>query len=191
MAIPAWSELSGDEKRARTLAAADDLFAREGLDVAMPVLAAAVGAGVGSIYRQVGAKEDVIAALVVERANALVRRFTDALGDADAWAALTRATFATARDGATDFLSQTAWDEAAALRPDVASARASATRALAALVERAREQGALREDATFEDLRLVFMSTRGRTDPAAAHRLAELVLRGMRSQNGVPGSSSP
>jgi len=177
MSIPAWSELTGDEKRARTLAAADDLFAREGLDVAMPVLAAAVGAGVGSIYRQVGAKEDVIAALVIERAEALVRRFTEALDEDDAWAALSRATFDTAHDGATDFLSQTAWDEAAALRPEVASARASATRALAALVERARPL--LREDASFEDLRLVFMSTRGRTDPAAAHRLAELVLRGM------------
>jgi AcrR family transcriptional regulator len=179
MSIPAWSELTGDEKRARTLAAADDLFAREGLDVAMPVLAAAVGAGVGSIYRQVGAKEDVIAALVIERADALARRFTDALDEDDAWAALSRTTFETAHDGATDFLSQTAWDEAAALRPEVASARASATRALAALVARARDQGALREDASFEDLRLVFMSTRGRTDPAGARRLAELVLRGM------------
>jgi AcrR family transcriptional regulator len=180
MGIPAWSELTGDEKRARTLAAADDLFAREGLDVAMPVLAAAIGAGVGSIYRQVGAKEDVIAALVIERANALVRRFTAALGEPDAWAALERATFATAHEGATDFLSQTAWDEAAALRPEVAEAREAATRALEALVERARPM--LREDATHEDLRLVFMSTRGRTDPARARRLAELVLRGMRSR---------
>ena len=178
MGIPAWSELTGDEKRARTLAAADSLFAREGLDVAMPVLAAAVGAGVGSIYRQVGAKEDVIAALVIERANALVRRFTAALEEPDAWAALERATYATAHDGATDFLSQTAWDEAAALRPEVASAREAATRALEALVERARP--ALRSDATHEDLRLVFMSTRGRIDPAGARRLAELVLRGMR-----------
>ncbi|WP_028064001.1 TetR/AcrR family transcriptional regulator [Solirubrobacter soli] len=178
MAIPVWSSLTGDEKRARTLAAADDLFAREGLDVAMPVLAAAVGAGVGSIYRMVGAKEDVIAALVIERAQALVRRFTDALREDDAWAALSRATLETAHDGATDFLSQPAWDEAAALRPEVAEARAEATRALEALVERARP--VLRDDASHEDLRLVFMSVRGRTDPAGARRLAELVLRGMR-----------
>src|SRR3954447_26668338 len=104
MAIPAWSSLTGDEKRARTLAAADDLFAREGLDVAMPVLAAAVGAGVGSIYRQVGAKADVIAALVIERANALARGFAAACEEPDAWAALRRASFETAHDGATDFL---------------------------------------------------------------------------------------
>ena len=180
MTIPAWAELSSDEKVARTLAVADDLFARDGLDVAMPVLAAAVGAGVGSIYRQVGAKEDVIAALVIERAQRLVERFTAALDEDDAWAALERATYATAEEGATDFLSQSAWDDAAARRPDVAEARGAATEALRALVERARP--VLRDDASHEDLRLVFKSTReaGQLDPEGARRLAELVLRGMR-----------
>jgi hypothetical protein len=47
-------------------------------------------------------------------------------------------------------------------------------------VERARPW--LRDDATHEDLRLVFKSTReaGQLDPEGARRLAELVLRGMR-----------
>ena len=180
MAIPPWASLTVDEKRTRTLAVADDLFAREGLDVAMPVLAAAIGVGVGSIYRQVGAKEDVIDALVITRAQALVQRFTAALDEPDAWAALERATYETAQDGATDFLSQTAWDDAASRRPAVAEARQAATDALEALVERARPW--LRDDATHEDLRLVFKSTReaGQLDPEGARRLAELVLRGMR-----------
>ncbi|MDA0181883.1 TetR/AcrR family transcriptional regulator [Solirubrobacter phytolaccae] len=180
MAIPVWAELSGEEKVARTLAAADSLFARDGLDVAMPVLAAAVGAGVGSIYRQVGAKEDVIAALVIVRASRLVERFTAALDSPDAWDALERATYETAEEGATDFLSQSAWDDAAERRADVAAAREAATRALRDLVERARP--VLREDASHEDLRLVFKSTReaGALDPGGARRLAQLVLRGMR-----------
>lgn len=178
MAIPVWAELSPEQKRERTLAVADDLFAREGLDVAMPVLAAAVGAGVGSIYRMVGAKEDVIAALVIERALALVRRFTAALEEPDSWAALERASFATAHDGASDFLSQTAWDDAAARRPDVAAARQQATDALAAVVERARPH--LRPDAGHEDLRIVFKCTR-QMDVAGARRLTALVLRGMRA----------
>ena len=180
MAIPPWSELTVEEKRSRTLAAADDLFAREGLDVAMPRLASAVGAGVGSIYRQVGAKEDVIDALVIERARGLMHRFEAALREDDPWAALERATLKTATDGATDCLSQTAWDDAAQRRPAVAEARQQATDALEALVERARPW--LRDDASHEDLRLVFKSTReaGRLDPDGARRLAELVLRGMR-----------
>jgi AcrR family transcriptional regulator len=189
MAIPPpWSELTVEEKRARTLSAADTLFAREGLDVPMPRLASAIGVGVGSIYRQVGAKEDVIDALVIERAHALVRRFRAALEEADPWAALERATYATAQDGATDFLSQTAWDDAAQRRPAVAGARAAATEALRALVERARPW--LRDDASHEDLRLVFKSTRmaGQLDPEGARRLAELVLRGMRRPS-APGAA--
>ncbi len=65
----------------------------------------------------------------------------------------------------------------------MAEARAAATRALEELVERARAQGALRPDATAEDLRLVFKATRelATLDPDGAHRLAELVLRGMAS----------
>ena len=146
----------------------------------MPVLAAAVGAGVGSIYRQVGAKEDVIAALVIERAHALVRRFTAALGEPDAWAALERATYETAHDGATDFLSQTAWDEAAAppprrrrgtRRPRPARSRrwsSAPRRARCATTPRTRTSGSCS-----------CPRARRRIDPAGARRLAELVLRGM------------
>jgi AcrR family transcriptional regulator len=182
MAIPApWTTLSADEKRTRALAVADELFAREGLDVAMPVLAEAIGVGVGSIYRQVGTKDDLIGELVILRATTLAERFTAARDEPDAWAALRRATFATVEDCVADSLSQSAWDDAAAARADVAAAREAATRALAALVDRARAQGALRPDADHEDLRLVFKAVRELASLGAggAHRLAELVLRGM------------
>ncbi len=59
-----WSELTAAQKRGRVLAVAGDLFSREGVEFPMPDLARAVGVGVGSIYRQLGKKEDVIAALV-------------------------------------------------------------------------------------------------------------------------------
>jgi len=182
MAVPApWASLTADEKRTRTLAVADELFAREGLDVPMPVLADAIGVGVGSIYRQVGSKDDVIAALVIERAGVLAARFTAALAEPDAWAALREATRATVEDCVADSLSQTAWDEAAAGRSAVAQARAAATDAIEALVERARAQGALRADAGHEDLRLVFKAIRelASLGPGGAQRLADLVLRGM------------
>jgi len=181
MAIPPWASLSATEKRERTLAVADELFAREGLDVAMPVLADAVGAGVGSIYRQVGTKDEVIAALVISRSQALRERFLAAAAEPDAWAALVAATHATVDDCLADALSQTAWDAAAYASHDVRRARGGATDALAALVERARAADALAGDATHEDLRLVFCALRelAGIGPAGAHRLAELVLRGM------------
>lgn len=183
MAIPVpWASLTADEKRSRALAVADELFAREGVDVAMPVLADALGVGVGSIYRQVGSKDDVIAALVIARASVLHERFTAALDEPDAWEALARATHATVDDCVRDALSQSAWNVATAGSDEVRAARQRATDALAAMVDRARAAGELRDDASHEDLRLVFMSLRelGGIGPEAAHRLAELALRGIR-----------
>lgn len=179
---PPWSTLTADEKRTRSLEIAGELFARRGVDVPMPVLAEAIGVGVGSIYRQVGTKDDLLAALVIMRADALTERFRSTLGDPDPWAALRAATHATVDDCVADALSQSAWDAAASVSEDVRAAREEATAALALMVERARAAGALRDDASHEDLRLVFCALRelAGLGPAAAHRLAELALRGMR-----------
>ena len=178
----AWSSLTSEEKRNRTMEVAGELFAREGIEVSMPVLAEAIGAGVGSIYRQVGSKEEVIAALVIERANGLRDRFLASLTQPDPWAAMVAATHATVDDCLADALSQSAWDATASASEDVRVAREGATEALNRMVERARQDGALRDDATHEDLRLVFCALRelAGIGPDAAHRLAELVLRGMR-----------
>ena len=62
-----WSELDAEDKRATLLRAAGEVFARDGLDAPMPAIAAAAGAGVGSVYRQFPSKRDLLAALVVER----------------------------------------------------------------------------------------------------------------------------
>src|SRR5271163_657207 len=85
-----WSQLDAEQKRATLLRAASEVFARDGIAAPMPVIAAAAGAGVGSVYRQFPAKRDLVAALVVERLR-------DTAGGADAalastagpWAALT------------------------------------------------------------------------------------------------------
>lgn len=184
MTIPAppWSSLTATEKHARTLEVADGLFARDGIDVPMPVLADALGVGVGSLYRQVGTKDRLIAELVIARSAVLRARFLAALDAEDPWAALATATHATVDDCIADALSQTAWDEAAFASEAVRAARAGATAALAEMVERARVAGALRDDASHEDLRLAFCTVRELSGigPESAHRLAELVLRGMR-----------
>ena len=175
MAVPApWAALTGEEKRERILAVADELFARQGTEVPMPVLADALGVGVGS-------KDDLVGHLVIERAGVLRRRFADAAAEPDAWTALERATHDTVDDCLDDALSQTAWDAAASSSDAVRDARQGATDALSALVAAARDQGTLADDASYEDLRLLFCALRelagiGRD---GAHRMAELVLRGM------------
>ncbi len=66
-AVTCWADLGRDEKRARLLQAAGEVFAREGLDAPIPAVAAAAGAGIGSVYRQFPSKRDLLAALVSER----------------------------------------------------------------------------------------------------------------------------
>src|SRR5580692_9063657 len=85
-----WSDLSAEDKRARLLTAAGEVFAREGLDAPMPAIAAAAGAGVGSVYRQFPSKRDLLAALVVERLSEMEADVDAALASTDGpWPALT------------------------------------------------------------------------------------------------------
>lgn len=185
MTIPAqeWTELSQAEKRDRTLEAADRLFAREGLDAPMPALAEALGIGVGSIYRQVGNKEDLIGALVIERSRILSQRFDDAAAKPDAWQALKEAVHETVDDCLRDALTQSAWDQAAIVSDEVKTARQKATDSLTAMFERARDAGEITPEASPEDLRLLFFALREFSSVGAsqAHRFANLVLRGIRT----------
>src|SRR3954451_1354889 len=80
-ARPPWSSLEADAKRARLVAAAETVFARDGLDAPVPAIAAEAGVGVGSIYRAFASKGELIAALAGQR----LRWFTDrALAAAEA-----------------------------------------------------------------------------------------------------------
>src|SRR5579872_4558142 len=92
MTIPAvsWSALDADAKRGRILTAARDLFARDGLDAPMPALAAALGVGVGSLYRCYPSKHELIAALMIQRLEQIRAVVVAAApdDDADAWRAL-------------------------------------------------------------------------------------------------------
>lgn len=179
-AVVPWAALDADGKRARVLAVADDLFAREGLDVSMPTLAAAVGAGVGSLYRQVGRKEDIVAALVAQRVAAVARLFEDAAGSEDPWAALGAVTLEVVGSAMGDHLTREAWATSSE-HPDVRAVRPRAAAGLERLVAAARATGALRADAGADDLRLVFRAAKDveALGPGGARRLAELVLRGM------------
>ncbi|MCB0857842.1 MAG: TetR/AcrR family transcriptional regulator [Solirubrobacterales bacterium] len=185
MTVPAqeWASLSQDEKRTRALEAADRLFAREGLDAPMPALAEALGIGVGSIYRQVGTKDELIGALVIERSKILSQRFDRTASDPDPWAALKRAVHETVDDCLRDALSQSAWDQAAIVSDEVRDARQQATDSLARMFERARDAGQITEAASPEDLRLLFFALREFSSIGAdrAHRFTDLVLRGIRA----------
>jgi AcrR family transcriptional regulator len=171
-----WSDLDADEKRTRLLRAAGEVFARDGLDAPMPSIAAAAGAGVGSVYRQFPSKRDLLAALVVERLKDAEDGADGALASTcGPWMALTDLLWTLAERQAADEVLGEAMATVSE-HPSVVRALARTVDALEALLSAARTEGRLRSDATTLDLRLLFAATRaaGQLEPEAWRRMLEL-----------------
>jgi AcrR family transcriptional regulator len=181
MAIPVagetcWSELDAAGKRARLLRAASAVFARSGLRAPMPEVAAAAGAGVGSVYRQFPSKRTLLAALVIERLEEAGEDAEAAVvSPAGPWASLVALLWAQVERQAGDDV----FAEAIACLstdPEVEQAHARTTAAWERLLEAGRAEGRLRSDATTDDLRLLFAAARaaGQLDSGAWRRMLEL-----------------
>jgi AcrR family transcriptional regulator len=171
-----WAELDAEDKRATLLRAAGVVFARDGLDAPMPAVAAAAGAGVGSVYRQFPSKRDLLAALVVERLEDVERRAELALAGSDGpWKALIGLLWTLAERQVADDLVGEAM-ATVSTHPAVQVALASTTAALERLLSAARAEGRLRADASTLDLRLLFAATRAAValEPGAWRRMLEL-----------------
>jgi AcrR family transcriptional regulator len=181
-----WSDLSAQEKHDRLLDAAGEVFARDGLDAPMPAIAAAAGAGVGSVYRQFPSKTDLLAALVVERLKDIEQGADDALASSEGpWSALTGLLWTLAeRQAADDVLGEAM--ATVSEHPAVEQTLASTTAALERLLAAARAEGRLRPDTTTLDLRLLFAATRaaGGLAPDAWQRMLELGIDALRLDVG-------
>ncbi len=185
-----WSALDGDAKRVRLLRAAGEVFARDGLDAPMPAIAAAAGAGVGSVYRQFPSKRDLLAALVVERLHEAEQGAADALaGCQGPFSALIGLLWTLAERQATDDVLGEAMATVSS-HPAVQEALASTTVALERLLAAARAEGRLRPDATSLDLRLLFAATRAAEalEAGAWRRMLELGIDALEA--GAPGQRS-
>lgn len=187
---PCWSTLDAEQKRATLLRVAGEVFARDGLAAPMPVIAAAAGSGVGSVYRQFPSKRELVAALVVERLQETTRGAEAALASsAGPWAALTGLLWALAeRQAADDVLGEamvTLSDH-----PAVEDAFEQVMAAFERLLAAARTEGRLRMDASTLDLRLLFAATRaaGGVAPGGWRRMLELGIDALEAR---PGSARP
>jgi AcrR family transcriptional regulator len=152
----------------------------------MPAIAAAAGAGIGSVYRQFPSKRDLLAALVVERLEDAEDGANDALASAAGpWAALTALLWALAERQAGDDV----FGEAMATvseDPAVRRAFEGTTDTLERLLAAARAEGRLRADATTLDLRLLFAATRAARalEPGAWRRMLELGIDSLETSAG-------
>lgn len=181
---PLWSALDAGAKRERLLQAAGQLFARDGLEAPMPAVAAAAGAGVGSVYRQFPSKEDLLAALVAQRLETAIEEIEAVLARREEpWPALELLlwTFAE-RQGSDDVAAEAM--AAVFEHPQVAERHARVDGALERLLSAARAEGSLRADATPRDVRLLLSSTRAARHIEAGgwQRILELGLDGLRAR---------
>jgi AcrR family transcriptional regulator len=182
-----WTQLDPAAKRERLLTAATEVFARDGLDAPMSVVADAAGAGVASVYRLFESKRELLAAIVVRRMEALAATTEEAIAQpGNRWEALTGMLTSVVSAQRADSLIGDAL-AAVADRPDVMAAVARASEAQERLLSAAREEGRLRGDATSLDLRLLFAATRAarRVEPDQWQRMLDLMIDALDARRGA------
>jgi AcrR family transcriptional regulator len=179
-----WTSLDARAKRERLLAAATEVFARDGLDAPMSVVADAAGAGVASVYRLFESKRELLAALVVRRMDTIAAAAQEAYEQpGNRWDALTAMVRSLVSAQRADYLIAEA-RAAVSDHPDVIEAISRASEAQERLLAGARAEGRLRADATTLDLRLLFAATRAarRVEPERWQRMLELMIDALDTQ---------
>ena len=74
--------------RQRILKAASEVFTELGLEVSLDEVARHAGVGVGTVYRRFGTKEDLVAALFVDRVEKVATLAERAIEEPDPWSGL-------------------------------------------------------------------------------------------------------
>ncbi|MFI5062265.1 MAG: TetR/AcrR family transcriptional regulator [Actinomycetales bacterium] len=169
--------------RLSILEAADTVFAAQGLGASMDDVAAAVGLGVGTIYRRFGSKAALIDALFDQRLEQFEALIRDGALRPTAWEGLCEVmrSFVSiqARNRAVQQLFFTSADDAARLL------RNRIEPLLTDLVERAKAEGRLRADFAATDVPILANSISRLAHAASPHgpelarRHLELLLKGL------------
>jgi AcrR family transcriptional regulator len=181
-----WTRLDSAAKRERLLEAATEVFARDGLEAPMSVVADAAGAGVASVYRVFPSKRELLAELVVRRMDVVAAAAQEAFErPGDRWSALTEMLTTLVSGQRADYLIGDA-RAVVADHPDVIAAVTRASAAQERLLAAARAEGRLRADATPQDLRLLFAATRAArgVEPEQWGRMLELMIDALDARRG-------
>ena len=176
--------------RESLLRAAAEEFAERGLDASVADIARRAGVGKGTVFRHFATKDDLIAAIVLDRVNAL-----NAVGER-----LLKA--ADPGDALLEFLTVAAQQQqqrdlsflqgAAGISAVVAQAQSRMFQTIHALVDRAREHGAVRPDITGSDVILLMCAPGYVTSyvpdapPGLWRRYLALIFDGLRPDGASP-----
>lgn len=176
-----WSDRRTDARRnhERIVAAALQVFAERGLEATVPEVAARAGVGKATVYRSYPTKDDLIEAVIRHRYGRIEERTSAALAEPDAGRALAALL--------PDIFEMLAADRLLAdVMYEQPSGRAGILGLVGTLMEAAKEEGAIRPDATVDDLRILAggcakqLASTGVADPALWRRYGELILAALR-----------
>ncbi|MET7426729.1 helix-turn-helix domain-containing protein [Dactylosporangium sp. NPDC005555] len=181
--------------RASLLAAAADEFAERGLDASVADIARRAGVGKGTVFRHFATKDDLIAAIVLDRVDELTTAGERLRGAADPGAALLEFLTVAAHQRQQRDLSFL--HGAGDVDPAVTEARDRMYRTVDDLVARAREHGALRDDVTGTDVVLLMCapnyvaSYAPGASPDLWRRYLGILFDGLRPQGAHPLPEPP
>jgi AcrR family transcriptional regulator len=176
--------------RESLLRAAAEEFAERGLDASVADIARRAGVGKGTVFRHFATKDDLIAAIVLDRVNALNAAGERLLEAADPGEALLEFLTVAAQQQQQRDLSFL--QGAGELSPAVAGARSRMFATIHALVGRAREHGAVRADVTGSDVILLMCAPGYVTSyvpdapPGLWRRYLALIFDGLRPDGASP-----
>ena len=178
------------------VAVARDVFAEQGLEAPLELIAARAGVGIATLYRRFPTREKLVAAALTDKVAEYAEAAEQALAVADPWSGFAgfvqRICELQASDrGLSDLLSMTlSADE------QIEQLRREANDRVITLIERAKADGTLRQDFAGEDLVLLLIATAAvmhvtRADaPGAWRRFVALALDAFRRQD-LPGLPEP
>jgi AcrR family transcriptional regulator len=180
-----------ERNRRRILEAAAAVIARDGVDAGVEAIAREAGVGMGTLYRRFACKDDLVRAIVAERAEHALADIAAAASVPDPWEALAGTVRALAGRFAED---QGLLDAVAAAggRPYLLEVRSRLLDALSPVLEAACAAGVVRDDVSVTDLvPLASLVTRvpasaRAADPGIWERYLGVVLDGLRPPGASP-----
>jgi len=194
MTVAPERHLRADAQRnlARILEAAREVFAEQGIDAPISVIAERAGVGVGTIFRRFPHKDELVAALIEQRGRQLVDAADLALTGEDAGKSFREFVEFAVSTQITDRGFCDAIGTELFAREDLKSFFDVVQARLGELVSGAQAAGAVRADVTAEDLLFVLhgVAHAGRmledVAPGAWRRFLALALDGLRPEGATP-----
>lgn len=145
-----------ERNRRRLLDAAETLFRERGLDVGVAEIAERAGVGRGTLFRNFASKEDLIAAIVVERMREAVEEARALVETGDPGEALFEFLWSMAGRQQLDRGLFEAVGDAWLVNDGIRAAQAEVVGVLGELLGRAQETGAVRGDVGAMDVLIMF-----------------------------------